>query len=473
MQPADRLGGLGRVLGDVARARRGLLGRAARVELAHLDLRAPADLARRRGASPAVRPSCRGRGRATRDVPRGRERGVDQQLRVVARARGASSSPSSSTPSRRSDAVEVQRAAALELGDLDVGHAHRAARFWLTPSRRASSRGSWIARPPPQLGRERVPQHRVLVVEALARRSARRGAGRPRRGPRRRRARRRAGTTSPSRRGRQRRALPSTTRRECTGPKLGAVSVRNTSGCSATVSGTPLPPRIPLGHELERVAAVGPRARRADGLAPVAAALQQRPVGLVVGRVGGHDLARRRDRSSRPAHAAEPAGGSSPSSAAGARSAPTRPGRRRARARPSSTGPAASRPRSCAHALREPLVRPTRRGPLGDRRHVVVVEVVAAHPDRPLALGEQVARRRAARPGSSDASAPADAQPCPRIVSEACGVVHRIASRNPNRSRSADGTTSAPGFCVAAHTITPAARPRATRSRSSSANSCC
>ena len=39
------------------------------------------------------------------------------------------------------------------------------------------------------------------------------------------------------------------------------------------------------------------------------------------------------------------------------------------------------------------------------------------------------------------------AQPWPRIVSEACGVVQRIASRNPNRSRSADGTTSADGFC--------------------------
>jgi hypothetical protein len=39
--------------------------------------------------------------------------------------------------------------------------------------------------------------------------------------------------------------LPSTTRRECTGPKLGAVNVRKTSGRSATVSGTPLQPRIP------------------------------------------------------------------------------------------------------------------------------------------------------------------------------------------------------------------------------------
>ena len=74
-------------------------------------------------------------------------------------------------------------------------------------------------------------------------------------------------------------------------------------------------------------------------------------------------------------------------------------------------------------------------------------------------------------PGMVEASAPADAQPWPRIVSDRCGVLQRSASRNPNRSRSAEGTTSAPGVCVAHTTITPAARPRATRSRSSSVSS--
>ena len=54
-------------------------------------------------------------------------------------------------------------------------------------------------------------------------------------------------------------------------------------------------------------------------------------------------------------------------------------------------------------------------------------------------------------PGTVEASQPADAQPWPRIVSDACGVLQRSASRKPNRSRSDDGTTSAPGFCVAAH----------------------
>jgi hypothetical protein len=34
-------------------------------------------------------------------------------------------------------------------------------------------------------------------------------------------------------------------RREWTCPKLGAVSVTNTAGCSAIESGTPLPPRSP------------------------------------------------------------------------------------------------------------------------------------------------------------------------------------------------------------------------------------
>jgi hypothetical protein len=58
------------------------------------------------------------------------------------------------------------------------------------------------------------------------------------------------------------------------------------------------------------------------------------------------------------------------------------------------------------------------------------------------------------------------AQPDPRIVSEACEVEHRSAQRNPNRSRRKVGTTSAEGFWVVATVTMPAARPRATKSRS-------
>src|SRR3954452_2443250 len=50
----------------------------------------------------------------------------------------------------------------------------------------------------------------------------------------------------------------------------------------------------PARDKLERVAPISARARRADGLAAVAAALQQRSVGLVVGGVGGHYLPCRR-----------------------------------------------------------------------------------------------------------------------------------------------------------------------------------
>ena len=63
--------------------------------------------------------------------------------------------------------MEVQRAAALVLGHLHVRRAHTSSRTASDSVRRASSRGIWIRRPPPQLRRERVPQHRVLVVEAL------------------------------------------------------------------------------------------------------------------------------------------------------------------------------------------------------------------------------------------------------------------------------------------------------------------
>src|SRR6266545_254316 len=65
------------------------------------------------------------------------------------------------------------------------------------------------------------------------------------------------------------------------------------------------------------------------------------------------------------------------------------------------------------------------------------------------------------------------AQPCPRITSELASVVQRNAHRYPNRSRRLVGMMSADGRCVAATTMIPAARPRATRSRTSPTNSFC
>ena len=199
--------------------------------------------------------------------------------------------------------------------------------------------------------------------------------------------------------------------------------------------------------------------------------------GSRVGRVDGHAPRRWPCRSRRPGRAAAPAAGSSPVERSWRSKRSHSPGRRRARAPRPSTGPSRRRRGHRAHALSSCRLasqasarRAAARSAIA--RHVVVAEVEAAHPHRPLALGEQVADAALRRPGSSRRPRPLTPSPargsCPRPAAS----LQRIASRNPNRSRSADGTTSLPGFCVAAHTITPAARPRATRSRSSSANSC-
>ena len=183
-------------------------------------------------------------------------------------------------------------------------------------------------------GRHRVPQHRVLVVKALAAEGLadarivlvvdlwRRRGSAP------------CGHVSPLRRGRQRRGFPSGPARwECTGPKLGAVSVTNTAGCSVTRLGDALAAPKAGGDELEGVAAVGPRAGRADGLAAVAAARQQRLVGLA--RPWCRRCGPRRSgcRSRRPGRAAGSGGGSSRCRGAGARSAPSARGRRHGRGR--------------------------------------------------------------------------------------------------------------------------------------------
>ena len=109
----------------------------------------------------------------------------------------------------------------------------------------------------------------------------------------------------------------------------------------------------------------------------------------------------------------------------------------------------ASRPASRASAASHASARQRARA-LGDRRRSRVGQVEPAHADRHAVLGQQLAD--AALTGRDRRGAVAGvAHPCPRIVSDACGVLHRSASRNPNRSRSADGTTSDAGFCVAAH----------------------
>ena len=190
--------------------------------------------------------------------------------------------------------MKVQRPAALVLGDLHVGDAHAPAQLAVREAGQARELARDLdRRPPPQLRRQRVPQHRVLVVEAVrAQRLAQPrvvlvvdlAARQPH--PVRAHVRRAA-------RGRQRCARPPANRRECTGPKLGAVSVTNTIGCSAHRLRHALAAAQPGGDELVRVAAVGLRARRADRLAAIAAALQQRASGSGLGRVDRARLAGR------------------------------------------------------------------------------------------------------------------------------------------------------------------------------------
>ena len=98
-------------------------------------------------------------------MSRGRGRGVDQQLALYSRRRRLELAVLADAVEAQ-DAVEVQRAAALELGDLHVGDPHA------QPLLRDAAQPGELAReldrrPPPQLGRERVPEHGVLVVKAL------------------------------------------------------------------------------------------------------------------------------------------------------------------------------------------------------------------------------------------------------------------------------------------------------------------
>ena len=69
------------------------------------------------------------------------------------------------------------------------------------------------------------------------------------------------------------------------------------------------------------------------------------------------------------------------------------------------------------------------------------------------------------------ADQPCWAQPWPSTMSEDESVVHRPANRHANRSRNEVGMMSDDGRWVAATTMMPTARPRATRSRSSAENS--
>src|SRR3569832_642834 len=61
------------------------------------------------------------------------------------------------------------------------------------------------------------------------------------------------------------------------------------------------------------------------------------------------------------------------------------------------------------------------------------------------------------------ADQPRFAQPCPRTMSDELSVEVRPANRHANRSRSDVGMMSELGRWVAATTIRPTARPRATR----------
>jgi hypothetical protein len=78
-------------------------------------------------------------------------------------------------------------------------------------------------------------------------------------------------------------------RRECTGPKDGAVKVANTHGCPATVSGMPLPPVSPA-RTSWRASCLYTCEQAADGFPAVAARHQQHPARLGGGVVHGPPL---------------------------------------------------------------------------------------------------------------------------------------------------------------------------------------
>ena len=160
-QPADDLGRLRRVLGDVAGALRRLAG--GRLEGPRLELEPPPDLA---AQSASRRAPARGRtlARPRRAPPR-------------TAARRENAGPGAWTSSARvawlraiqpDHAVEVQRPAALILRDLHVRHPHPAAKLAMRHAGQPRELARDLdRRPPPQLRRERVPDHRLLVVKAL------------------------------------------------------------------------------------------------------------------------------------------------------------------------------------------------------------------------------------------------------------------------------------------------------------------
>ncbi len=131
--------------------------------------------------------------------------------------------------------VQVHEAAPLVLGDLDVGRAdlalERVLRHPGAPRQRAREVDRRVA---PQLAERVVPDHRRARSRSSPGTAARPGTRRPRRASRLHDSGRPCGQTGASRRGRQRRGSPSgPSARVCTAPKLGAVSVTNTAGCSA------------------------------------------------------------------------------------------------------------------------------------------------------------------------------------------------------------------------------------------------
>ena len=133
----------------------------------------------------------------------------------------------------------------------------------------------------PQLAEHVVPHHRAARSQSTRGRSARRGRGRPRRGSPCRRAARRAGRTA--RRGAGGSAAagrPARARACARGRSSARSSVTNTAGCSATRVGDALAAPQARADQVVGVLAVALGARRADGLAAVAARLTQDPVGL-------------------------------------------------------------------------------------------------------------------------------------------------------------------------------------------------
>ena len=347
--------------------------------------------------------------------------------------------------------VQVHQAAALVLGDLR--RTRRApARLQRAPASsrpgaraRAGGRSSCSATARRACCSTR-PRPRSRSTRGTA---ARRGTDRPRRGPRGTRAARRAGR--PARRGAAGSAAaarPGRAARVCTSPKLGAVSVTNTAGCSAIDVRDALAAAQAGGDQVVGVLAVALRARRADRLAAVPARLAQHAVGLGVGRphapvavpVAGLDRARaagRAARSSRTSAAAPRSAGKS-----GARGALDEPS--------SSSGASDRRPRA---AVRGSVLatRPVPRR-AGSRRAATCWRLDAACARRP---GGPSTPAGHARDGARS--------PTARCPSGSTLAVDACAPRDARRARAA-GTGDARGAAtVAVHRVRPLAHRRERR----------